>query len=182
MAAARRVGVRELVDEHDGGRRASIASRSISLSVWPRYSIAWRGMTSSPSSSVSVSARPWVSTTPTTTSTPSRCALARRLEHGVGLADAGRRADEDPEAAALRARGGLEQRVGRRAALALGLAVRHAPECLTVRRCVQGEVEQQHVHARLAEEAELAALGVLGDQLRDRAGREAARARHAAAW
>ena len=55
------------------------------------------------------------------------------LEHRVGLADAGRRADEQAEAAALCARGGLDQRVGRRAAVVIGLAA-HARQCLTAAR------------------------------------------------
>ncbi len=57
------------------GRRASTASTSISRSVTPRYSIARVGTLSSPSSNAAVSARPWVSMKPTTTSTP-RCRSA----------------------------------------------------------------------------------------------------------
>ncbi len=67
---------------------------------------------SRPSARAAVSARPWVSTQPMTTSTPSALLRARRLEHGVGLADAGRGAEEDLEAAAGRA----------------GLLGRHAPQ------------------------------------------------------
>src|SRR5215470_4365938 len=54
------------------GRRARIASRSISSSVMPRYSIRFFGTTSRSWSSAAVSWRPCVSTTPTTTSTPSQ--------------------------------------------------------------------------------------------------------------
>ena len=71
-------------------------------------------MISSPASSASVSLRPWVSTTPTTTSMPSFSLRARLMQHLVGLADAGRRAEEDLEpAAAFLALGRLEQRIGR---------------------------------------------------------------------
>ena len=59
-------------------------------------------MTSSPSSSASVSLRPWVSTTPTTTSYAVLLAGARLLQHLVGLADAGRGADEDLQPAGAR--------------------------------------------------------------------------------
>ena len=57
-------------------------------------------MISSPASCASVSARPCVSTTPTTTSTPSGLAAARGRQHLVGLADARRGAEEDLELAA----------------------------------------------------------------------------------
>ena len=53
------------------------------------------GSRSSPSSSAAVSVRPCVSRTPTTTSVPG---AAQRLgcdQHRVGLADAGRGAEED---------------------------------------------------------------------------------------
>ena len=53
------------------GFRARTASRSISSRTTPRYSWRRRGTTSSPSISFAVSARPWVSTSPTTTSIPS---------------------------------------------------------------------------------------------------------------
>src|SRR6266545_596513 len=63
------------------GRRARAASRSNSLSVVPRYGT-WRGgRISSPSRRDSVSARPWLSTTPTTTSTPS--ALRSRADSSI---------------------------------------------------------------------------------------------------
>ena len=44
--------------------------------------------------------RPWVSTRPATTSRPLAFSVARRRQHGVGLADAGRRAEKDLEMAA----------------------------------------------------------------------------------
>ena len=53
------------------GFRARTAERSISSRTTPRYSWRRRGTTSSPSISFAVSARPWVSTSPTTTSIPS---------------------------------------------------------------------------------------------------------------
>ena len=65
------VGVGQLVQQEQRGCRARAASRSNSSSRVPRYSMTRRGMTSRPSSSRAVSARPWVSTIPTTTSTPS---------------------------------------------------------------------------------------------------------------
>ena len=51
--------------------------------------------------------------------------LPRRLEHGVGLADAGRGADEDPEPAALGAAGLAQQRVRRRSAVLRAVSARH---------------------------------------------------------
>ena len=79
VAAARRVGVGELVDQRDlrPARDQRIEVHLLERSG-PCISIRLRGSTSSPCSSASVSARPWVSTTPTTTSTPAfflACAL-----------------------------------------------------------------------------------------------------------
>ena len=86
------------------------------MSVTPRYSMLRRGICSSPLASASVSARPCVSTTPTTTSRPAHLLAARRLEHGVGLADARAHAEEDLEPPArfrgLLALDGRQQRVG----------------------------------------------------------------------
>ena len=70
VAGAGHVRVRQLVDERDLGARASNASRSISSKFWPRYSMTLRETTSRSRSCAPVSARPWVSTNPTTTSVP----------------------------------------------------------------------------------------------------------------
>ena len=65
MAAARRVGVGQLVDQHqarparEDGVEVHLLERAALV-----VDAARRGMTSSPSSSASVSARPCVSTTP----------------------------------------------------------------------------------------------------------------------
>ena len=82
------------------GWRSKAASRSNSCTIRPRYGTDRRGRISKPWSSSSVSWRPWVSTRPTMTC---RALLARRprgLKHGIGLPDAGRRPEKDPEAAA----------------------------------------------------------------------------------
>jgi hypothetical protein len=68
VAAAFDVGVCELIDQDDCGRRAMMASRSISSSDCSLYSMCRRGTISRPSNSASVSLRPWVSTMPITTS------------------------------------------------------------------------------------------------------------------
>ena len=52
----------------------------------------------------SVSARPWVSTRPTISVAPCGLRGARRGQHRVGLAHAGRGAEEDLQLAAARAR------------------------------------------------------------------------------
>ena len=52
------------------GRRASIASRSNSVRVWAPWAMDWRGRISKGAVSATVSARPWVSMTPATTSVP----------------------------------------------------------------------------------------------------------------
>ena len=55
------------------------AAVSISSKVFPRYSIVLRGMIGRPSASSAMALRPWVSTKPTTTSSPRwlrRCASA----------------------------------------------------------------------------------------------------------
>ena len=79
MTAARRVGMREFVDQGDlrPARDQRVEIHLLERSG-PCRSSRLRGMTSRPCSSASVSARPWVSTTPTTTSTPAfilACAL-----------------------------------------------------------------------------------------------------------
>ncbi len=95
----RRVRVRELVDEEQlraalqRGLEVEVAQRPAAVLDLDREQARQRG---GPPSSASVSARPCVSTYPTTTSTSSRrCARPRRLQHRVRLADAGRGAEED---------------------------------------------------------------------------------------
>ncbi len=78
VAAAGDVGVRQFVDQHDLRLALQKARRCPSRrNSGPRYYTCWRGTISRPRNSASVSARPCVSTTPTTTSMPSRtCACA----------------------------------------------------------------------------------------------------------
>ena len=84
-------------------------------------------MTSSPSSSASVSLRPWVSTTPTTTSTPSL-----RLRAGASAASrrscrrrARRRRRSSACRAALLAPRSFQQRLGRRSLFGIAALVGH---------------------------------------------------------
>ena len=58
-------------------------------------------MTSRSAIRASVSARPWVSTNPMTTSTPSTAERVRVFDHRIGLADARRGADVDAQAGML---------------------------------------------------------------------------------
>ena len=136
-------------------------------------------MTSSPSRSAWVSARPCVSTTPTTTSMPSCRFGPGGLQHLVGLADAGRGAEKDLQAAAAPSPG-APPRAARRARVAGSdrAAVGHARSMLCPLsrsratlpwgRRVERQVEGQHVDARLADEAEEPALDVRADELPDR--------------
>ena len=115
VPAARRIGVRELVDEdelraaREDGVEVHLVEHAGRCSRLRR-----RGTTSRPSSSASVSVRPCVSTTPTTTSTPSLRSGPGLLQHLVGLADARRGAEKDlqPPAALLASR---RLQAGRRA-------------------------------------------------------------------
>ena len=103
---------------------------------------------------------------------------ARRLQHGVGLADAGRGADEDPQlaGAAFLAPGGFEQ--GLRRGPLVALLICHRPLCAAAPQrsvsvylsgcAVQRHVERQHVDPRLAKQAEQTPLDVVVDQLRER--------------
>ncbi len=84
-----------------GALGCTIASPSISSSPTPRYSMRRRGTTSRSPICAAVSARAWVSTNPTTTSTPRARRLMRLDEHAIRLADAGRRADVQFELPAL---------------------------------------------------------------------------------
>ena len=72
MPAARRVGVRQLIDQGElrAARQQRVEVHLVRACVRDSRR-SRRGMTSRPSSSASVSRRPWVSTTPTTTSAPS---------------------------------------------------------------------------------------------------------------
>jgi hypothetical protein len=94
VAAARRRCVREFVDQRDLGLRASSASRSSSSSVRPRYSTRRAAALRALEQRLRL-ARPCVSTMPTTTSTPRRFSSRAARQHRVGLADAGRGAEED---------------------------------------------------------------------------------------
>ena len=98
------------------GRRASAASRSNSRRLTPRSSAARGASRSRPAARASVSARPWVSSQPITTSVPPARGGACRLEHRVGLADAGGGAEEDLEPSAasglLVALDAAQERVG----------------------------------------------------------------------
>ena len=62
-----------------------------------------RGTTSSPSSKADVSTRPWVSTNPTTTSTPAFLQGVGLFQHAIGLADARGKAQIELQPAALAA-------------------------------------------------------------------------------
>ena len=68
MAAALRVGVRKLVDQHELRSPGDDGVEVHFLEPLPLYSMRRRGTTSSPVTSASVSRRPCVSTTPITTS------------------------------------------------------------------------------------------------------------------
>ena len=85
------VGVRELVDEDQRRACAPARRRGRTPRSVPAAGIDLRGRISRPCSSAAVSARPCVSTTPTTTSVPCVLRSARRGEHREGLADASRR-------------------------------------------------------------------------------------------
>ena len=109
---------------------------------------------------------------PTTTSTPSLLASMPCLQHGVGLADTSRRTEEDLELATLQAffvaLNLVEQFVGVRAV--------HLVRRLQV---VEGKIELEHVHARFAEDTELAAARLALNERVDVIVRELARACHA---
>ena len=74
-------------------------------------------------------------------------------EHGVGLADAGRGAEEDLQPAAPLALGLAQERFGRRAVVAI-VSASSSPRRLGRYR-VKCQIEQQNVDARLAQEAQL---------------------------
>ena len=89
-------------------------------------------------------------------------------EHGVGLADARRRAEVDPQLPATHGTSSPSswpsaRSCGAQCVCPRGLACRRS----LGRERVQGEVELEDVDARLAEEPERASLGVLVDQRPD---------------
>ena len=90
---------------------------------------------------------------------PGRLGRERRLEHRVGLADPGRGTEEDTQPPAARPRFlGLhlcEQLVRVRA------VVGHPS---IIGRCVEREVQLEHVHARLTQDAQRSSLGGGPDQ------------------
>ena len=100
----------------------------------------------------------------------------RLLEHAVGLADAGGEADVELEPPALAPLDELEE--------VFGTLVGWLPHCGRLARrpaelAVEREVQQEHVDARLAEEAEVAALDRALDDAAHALGRDAARLGHA---
>ena len=100
------VGVRQLVDQDQppACARARRRDRTPSACGRGRRTSLQRQRAPGRPSSAAVSARPWVSTTPITTSTPGRASRCAALQHRVGLADAGRGAEEDLQLAAPRLR------------------------------------------------------------------------------
>ena len=96
---AGRVGVGELVDEHDLGLAGEhrVEVHLVEPGVPPTDR---RGTTSSPASSSAVLARPWVSTSPTTTSVPRSRRRWASPSMAKVLPDARRRAEVDAQLAA----------------------------------------------------------------------------------
>ena len=123
-----------------------------------------------PSSRAAVSRRPWVSTMPASTSTPC-AAWARRDQHGIGLAHAGRCAEIDAQLAAHSLARGVVQRFqervrigtlvsgighGRAASRRTGLAILYpgAWPSAPGRQLVQRQVELEHVDGGIAQQAD----------------------------
>ena len=117
MAAFGRVGVSELVDDDQLGlaRQRGVDVEFLDDAAAVVDDAARQDL--EPSSSAPVSARPWVSTRPTTTSTPSSLSRRALEQHGVGLADAGRGAEEDLQLAARLPLERRQQRVRIRASI-----------------------------------------------------------------
>ena len=161
VPGAGRVRVGELVDEESAGCRASAASRSNSSSVVPAVLDGIARENLEPlDRAPSVSARPCVSTTPTTTSTPCAPLRARGLQHRVGLAHAGRGAEEDLQlpAAARSSSSRDALRAAPRDRVASVMRSDHSGlSGARIAQAVEREIEEQHVDARLAEEPERAA-------------------------
>ena len=173
MAAARGVGVGELVDQHQlPAARCRMASRSISSSARPLYvDRRRRGTTSRPASSASVSAAAVRLDHADHDVDAVLLAAARGLQHLVGLADAGRGAEEDLSAcrATLLARAAFEQGVGRGALSSVSrrgsghrALDRLSARSASARRASSARLSSQHVDPRLADHAEDAAFDVLG--------------------
>ena len=159
------------------GAARGCASRSISSSTLALVVDACgAGMTSRPSSSASVSLRPCVSTTPTTTSTPSCLAGARpaAASRRSCRRRAPRRGRSSACRAALLASRRFEQGLGRGPLFGITPLIRHQCSWLVeLPRAhrpspIEREVERQHIDPRLAENPEQAALDVLVDELRAR--------------
>jgi hypothetical protein len=105
MAAALGVGMGEFVDQNEC--RPFAGEDGVEIHLVEQAAFVFdgvRGMISKPSTSASVSLRPWVSTTPITTSTPSAFGAAGD-EHFIGLADARRGAEKYLQTAARLAPG-----------------------------------------------------------------------------
>ena len=109
-----------------------------------------RGTTSSPSSCSAVCARPWVSTKPIDDVGAALAPPLALVEHGVRLADPGRRPEVDAQPSAAHSRSS------------------------SPRLAAEREVQLEHVDPRLAEEAERPALDVVVDELRDVGGAQPA--------
>ena len=123
------------------GRRARTASTSISSKTPSRYSARFRGTTSR-SPTCSAVLRPPVRLDEADDDVLAVLAATPAfVEHREGLADAGRCAEVDTQ-----------------------LSSRHGYSVPLGARAVEGEVELEHVDARLAEEAERAVVGVLADE------------------
>ena len=137
-----------------------IASTSISSSVTPRYSIRRRGIDFEILQlRLGVAPAVGLDEADHDVEAAGRSACAS-LQHLVGLADAGRRADVDAQPGPLRLLDRVEQRVGAMGALSVIASLLRSGDAL-----VEREVEQQHVDARFAEEAELPSFGVRLNEL-----------------
>jgi hypothetical protein len=177
VAAAGRVGVGQLVDDHHtSGRRASIGVE-VELGRGPGATGARQDLEPLQPISAAVSARPWCSTSPITTSRPASRGAAGRVEHRAGLADARRGPEPHLEAAARRGVGGARRGqqpvgVGRSSDVMVSFAF-HA------QRLSSARFTRQHVHPRRPR-APAGPLGVLGDEPRTTSGRARGRRRSAA--
>ena len=173
MAAAGRVGVGSSSTSTSCGlaRQHGIEVHLLEPAC-PCTRPARRGMTSSPSRSAWVSGRPCVSTTPTTTSTPSSRLAWAASQHLVVLPTPGaapRKIFSRP-AALLPAR---RRRATPPARAWRGLRSVIVSDLTSGRRAVQGQVQREHVDARLAQEPELPASSA-GSRAAQRILREAA--------
>src|SRR5262245_5067752 len=156
------------------GWRAKPASRSNSWRTTPRYSSDFLGRASRPVSRASVSARRWVSTIPTTTSTPSR-RLTRASSNIAKVFPTPGLAPKKTLSLPRFARASASLTWARRRS---GSGRRSLITSWCGSQAVQRKVEPEHVDPWLPEEPELAALGVDHDQRLDLFGREGAGACH----